>query len=63
MEAKSNSHFLVLEAFAQFGVRIVGRVASVCLAMFLIAAWMLTGPLFRLSDLWRADFKQRKITR
>jgi len=43
----------VLETFAQFGVRAVGRVASVCLAMLLIVAWVLTGPLFRLSDLYR----------
>jgi len=36
-----------------------GRAASLCIAAALLAAWLVTSPLFRLCDLYRARFKQK----
>jgi len=40
-------------------VRVTGRAASFCIAAILVAAWLLTGPLFHLSDLYRIRLKQK----
>src|SRR5437763_16260095 len=39
--------------FAKWGARISGRPISFILALGLIAAWIVTGPIFHFSDTWR----------
>lgn len=39
--------------FAKQAARFAGRPASFALASLVVAAWLLTGPLFRYSDSWQ----------
>ena len=39
--------------FAKWGARISGRPSTFSLALSLIAAWIITGPIFHFSDTWQ----------
>jgi low affinity Fe/Cu permease len=39
--------------FAKWGARISGRPSTFSLALGLIAAWIITGPIFHFSDTWQ----------
>jgi len=39
--------------FAKWGARISGRPITFILALGLIAAWIITGPIFHFSDTWQ----------
>jgi low affinity Fe/Cu permease len=47
---KSRSRFT---HFAQATARVTGRPAAFILAVVVILAWLVTGPLFRFSDTWQ----------
>jgi low affinity Fe/Cu permease len=56
------NHFQNSDAFqklVRFGVQATGRVATIGLAVFLILAWALTGPLFGLGG-WIAQREKLK---
>ncbi|HXE43468.1 MAG TPA: hypothetical protein VN516_10615 [Candidatus Baltobacteraceae bacterium] len=49
----------MLENIFNFSIRFVGRALSLCVAAALLMAWAATGPLFRLSDLYRERFNKK----
>jgi hypothetical protein len=46
----------VIEKFTRFSTLALGHTTAVCVALTLILAWMITAPIFRLGDLFRARF-------
>jgi hypothetical protein len=60
---KSFRNSKVLQKLGRFGVQALGHFAALSLALFLILAWMLTGPFFQLGE-WiahRGKFKMKTI--
>jgi len=49
----------VIENIFNFSVRFAGRVASIFIAMALLLAWAMTGPLFYLGDLYSERFNKK----
>jgi low affinity Fe/Cu permease len=41
------------ESFARWGARAAGRPVAFWLAVCVVVAWLVTGPLFRFSDTWQ----------
>src|SRR6185436_10222985 len=48
---KANAH--VFERFAALATRFTGSVPAFALALFIILAWGITGPIFHFSDTWQ----------
>lgn len=48
-----------MENIFNFSARFTGRLVSVFIAMALLMAWAVTGPLFHLSDLYHERFNKK----
>jgi small neutral amino acid transporter SnatA (MarC family) len=46
----------VIEKFTQLSTLALGYTAAICVALVLFLAWIITAPIFHLSDLFRARF-------
>jgi hypothetical protein len=55
----------VIEKFTRMGALTLGHIAAVCVAVILVLAWIITAPIFHLSDVCRgksgAKMKVKKI--
>jgi hypothetical protein len=51
------------QKLAQFGVQAMGNIVTAGLVVFLVLAWMLTGPLVQLSDRLTGNGKAKLKTR
>ncbi|HSY75141.1 MAG TPA: hypothetical protein VK810_06705 [Dongiaceae bacterium] len=50
------------QKLAQFGIHTTGHIVTAGVVVFLIFAWLLTGPLVQLSDKFAAAGKLKKQT-
>jgi hypothetical protein len=57
---KAFQNFGAFEKFEQFCVQTIGHIAALGVAFFLILAWLITGPIFRLSDRIANEAKQKQ---
>jgi low affinity Fe/Cu permease len=57
---KTLQHFEAFQKFERFCVQTIGHIAALGVAFFLVLAWLITGPIFRLSDRIATEAKQKQ---